>query len=64
VGHQLRLSEWVIEPFSFPDNPGGNQVLDLNSEKELTYKSGTKVKAVFQVSPKQRVQNPTLSHYI
>ena len=29
---------------------GGNKPLDLNSEKELTYKNGTAVKAVFQVS--------------
>ena len=36
-----------------PDNPGGNQALDLNSKKELTYKSGSKVKAVFQVSPRR-----------
>jgi len=36
---------------SFSDKPGGNQALDLNSKKELTYKSGTRVKAVFQVSP-------------
>ena len=29
-----------IDFFLFPDNPGGNQALDLNNEKELTYKSG------------------------
>ena len=40
--------------FIFADNPGGNQALDLNSKKELTYKSGSKVKAVFQVSPTSR----------
>jgi len=39
------LSTWV------GDKPGGNQALDLNSKKELTYKSGTKVKAVFQACP-------------
>jgi hypothetical protein len=50
---RLRLSEWVLIYLFIPDKPGGNQALDLNSKKELTYKSGTKVKAVFQVSPRR-----------
>ncbi|KIM75880.1 hypothetical protein PILCRDRAFT_663281 [Piloderma croceum F 1598] len=33
------------------NNPGGNQALDLNSEKELTYQSGSSFEAVFQACP-------------
>jgi len=33
------------------DDPGGNQALDLNSQNELTYQSGSPVQAVFQKCP-------------
>ena len=51
-GHYLCLSGCMLT-FAFLDNPGGNQALDLNSQNELAYQSGSLAQAVFQVSPRR-----------